>query len=73
MADITLAQAQAQLDLWVAADAAVASGKSYSIGTRRLDRVDGPVIRERIGYWRREVIRLSRSSTGGMRVTYGGI
>ena len=40
MAGVTLVQAEAQLALWVAASAAVASGQSYSIKDRSLSRVD---------------------------------
>ncbi len=70
MAGITLAQAQAQLDAWMAADAAVAGGQSYSIGGRSLTRANAAEITNKIDYWEQRVIRLSRASAG-IRVRYG--
>lgn len=69
MAGITLAQAQAQLDLWLAADTAVAGGQSYSIGGRSLTRANAREITEKIQFWERRVIRLSNGN-GGIRVRY---
>jgi len=70
MAGITLAQAQAKLDAWMAADDAVAGGQSYSIGGRSLTRANAAEIRNNIEYWERRVVRLSHGS-GGIRVRYG--
>lgn len=70
MAGITLVAAQAHLDAWLAADLAVASGQSYTIGSRTLHRANSREIRENVDRWRREVIRLSAGG-GGMRVRYG--
>lgn len=70
MAGITLEQAQAQLDAWMAADAAVAGGQSYSIGGRSLTRANAAEITNKIDYWEGKVIKLSRSSAG-IRVRYG--
>lgn len=70
MAGITLEQAQQQLDLWVAADTAVASGQSYSIGGRSLTRANAAEITNKINYWNGWVSKLSRSSSG-IRVRYG--
>lgn len=69
MAGITLAQAQAHLDAWMAADLAVASGQSYTIGSRTLHRANSREIRDNIALWRREVFNLTRGG-GGMRVRY---
>lgn len=69
MAGITRAQAQQHLDTWLAADIAVASGQSYMIGSRRLDRAHALEIRNNVSYWQSMVLRLSRG--GGMRVRYG--
>lgn len=68
MAGITLAQAEAQLATWLAADTAVASGQSYSIGGRQLTRADAKAITEKIEYWNGQVQKLSRGGNGGMRV-----
>lgn len=67
MAGITLEQAQAQLDAWMAANLAVSSGQSYTIGTRQLTRVDAKDILEQIEFWEARVDALSRG-TRGMRV-----
>lgn len=71
MSGITLAQAQAQLDLWVAADAAVAAGQSYSIGGRSLTRVNAAEITNKIDYWMRRVAEIQRGGAGRVRVRYG--
>ncbi|MDP2688981.1 MAG: DUF6148 family protein [Deltaproteobacteria bacterium] len=68
MAGITLTQAQAHLDEWLAADLAVSKGQAYSIGGRSLSRADAATIRENIEFWDRQVKRLSR---GGIKV-FGG-
>jgi len=69
MAGITLQQAQAQLDAWLAASAAVAQGQSYSIttesGSRSLTRANAQEIMAQIKFWDTQVKRLSR---GGIRV-----
>jgi hypothetical protein len=73
MAGITLAQAQAQLDAWLAASTAVASSQSYEIetgnGRRKLERADAAEIRQMIGYWQKLVNNLTPSSAGGRKRT----
>lgn len=64
----TLQDAQRHLDLWLEADAAVATGQSYKIGTRSLTRADVSEIAERIRFWRKEVNRLESGRKGGVRV-----
>jgi hypothetical protein len=71
MAGITLEQAQAKLDAWMAADDAVAGGQSYSIGGRSLTRANAAEIRANIEFWERRVIRLSNGS--GIRVRQGQV
>lgn len=61
MAGITVGQAQAQLDLWVAANTAVAGGQRYIIKDRELYRTDAAEIRNQIDYWDAMVKRLSRT------------
>lgn len=70
MAGITLASAQAQLDLWLAADAAVAAGQSYSIKDRSLTRADAGEITQKIEYWNNWVQKLSRAARGRGRTRY---
>jgi len=65
MAGITLVQAETQLAAWLAADTAVATGQSYSIGGRSLTRANAKEIRENITYWNAWVEKLTR---GGIRL-----
>jgi hypothetical protein len=66
MAGITLAQAESQLALYIAAEAAVLSGQSYSIGDRQLTRADLEKIQAGIKIWNGRVVQLSRN---GVRVS----
>lgn len=66
MADVTLAQAQAQLDAWLACSLAVAENQAYTIegdGTSRtFTKANAFFILDQIRYWRTEVQRLSSPS-----------
>jgi hypothetical protein len=65
MAAFTLAQAQAQLAVWVAAETALASGaQSYSIAGRALVKANLREIGERITFYTEMVDRLSRCPAG---------
>lgn len=64
MAGITLAQAQAQLDAWMAASIAVASGQSYQIAGRQMTRVNAEHIDRMLEYWQAKVSQLSVQATG---------
>lgn len=68
MAGITLAQAEAQLAAWIAADTAVAGGQAYSIAGRSLTRANAGEIRENITYWNTWVQKLSSGGSGGIRM-----
>ena len=63
MSGITLEQAQARLDDWLAADARVATGQAYEIGERKLTRADAAEIRRNIDYWQGWVSRLSPATS----------
>lgn len=71
MAGITLQQAQAQLDAWIAASTAVASNQSYEIdtgnGRRKLQRADAAEVRQMISYWQEKVTALTLAVSGGRR------
>ena len=67
MARTTLAQAESQLALWVAASSAVATGQSYTIGNRSLTRANAKEIRENIVFWNKQVKRLTRGGSPGQR------
>lgn len=74
MAGITLAQAEAQLAVWLAADAAVANNQSYRINERQFTKADAEQIRENIKFWDGEVRRLDAAAaagaSGGRRVRH---
>ena len=61
MAGITLAQAQARLDSYLAAELAVLGGQEYAIGDRRLRRADLREIRAGVALWDQRVKDLSRT------------
>jgi thiamine pyrophosphate-dependent acetolactate synthase large subunit-like protein len=65
MAGLSLADAQAQLDAFLAASLAVAKGQAYQIGTRSFRRADLKEIQASITYWDGKVRQLTR---GGMRM-----
>lgn len=62
MAGITLAQAEEQLAIWMAASSAVAKKQEYQIGDRSLTHVDAAEIREQITFWDGHVQRLGGTS-----------
>lgn len=74
MAGITLEQAQAQLDAWLAASIAVASNQAYEIstgtGTRRLTRANAEHIDRMIKFWEQRVLALTPAAAGGRRRTH---
>lgn len=68
MAGMTLETAQARLDMWLAAEEAVATrGQNYSIGGRSLSRADLGDIRSSIDYWQKKVDQLAASAVNGGR------
>lgn len=72
MAGITLAQAQAQLDLYLQAEADILSrGQSTRLGDRQRTRADLAEIRAGIKDWRATVTTLTNGRRGPrlMRVT----
>ena len=70
MAGITLAQAQAKLDAWMAANEAVANNQSYSIGSRSLTRADADDILKQIEFWDAKVQYLSAPRGRRRRTKY---
>jgi triosephosphate isomerase len=57
---ITLEIAHKHLEAWLNAELAVATGQSYRIGTRSLNRADLKEVSEQIKYWQGQVSQLSR-------------
>lgn len=70
MAGITLEQAQARLNDWLEADAAVARNQSYTINGRSLTRASASEIRSNIDYWQKQVDMISARGAGGRRPRY---
>ena len=64
MAGITLAQAEAQLALYLAAEEKVLAGQSYEIAGRRLTRADLAQIQTGIASWDARVKVLSNRASG---------
>lgn len=61
MADITLEQAQAQLDSWLTASTNLATSRSVSVDGQSVTLADTI---EQIKFWRGEVRRLERQAAG---------
>lgn len=64
MAGLTLAQAQAQLDAYLAAETAVLGGQEYEIAGRRLRRADLRTIQAGIQLWNQRVQELTMRAAG---------
>lgn len=70
MAGITVAQAQAQLDAYLAAETQVLAGQSYEIAGRRLTRANLSEIRAGIEAWNDRLTTLSnRAAVRGRAYT----
>ncbi|MBP7580661.1 MAG: hypothetical protein KA757_06600 [Vogesella sp.] len=67
MAGLTLAQAQAQLTAYLAAETAVLSGQRYEIAGRTLQRANLAEIQAGIETWNQRVATLTRQSNGRSR------
>jgi hypothetical protein len=67
MAGITLAQAEAQLALYLAAEAAVLTGQSYEIAGRKLSRANLAEIQQGIETWNRRASDLGSQAAGRSR------
>ena len=64
---ITLAQAEAQLALWLAADAAVATGQSYGHGQSSLTRADAGKSTDKMDNGERKFWKLPAGGKGTSR------
>jgi uncharacterized small protein (DUF1192 family) len=67
MAGWTLEQARTHLQAYLEADLALATGKSYKIGSRSLNRTDAAEVKERINFWSNEVERLENGRPKGIK------
>ena len=70
MAGITLAQAEAKLTVWLAAEEACSVNQSYKINDRELTRADLKEIAARVEYWDGKVKKLTRQAIGRSRTRY---
>lgn len=61
---MTLEEAQAHYDSWIAADTAIQKGQSYSIDGLSLSRVDADLITAKINFWQRKVNELVDIANG---------
>lgn len=66
MPGITLVRAEELLALWIAADKAVATGQSYSIGGRSLTRANAEEITKKINYYNSLIAQLSRGGSASV-------
>ncbi len=67
MAGITLAQAQAQLDTYLAAETAVLGSQQYEIAGRKMTRADLSAIQHGISLWNNRVTALTNKGLGRSR------
>ena len=67
MSGITLAQAQAQLNQYLAAETAVLGGQKYEIAGRSLQRANLAEIQKGVELWNSRVQILSARAAGGSR------
>ena len=65
--EVTLTEAVAQRDLYLAASRAIATGKSYTIGNRQLTRADAQEVRDQITYWQRAVRSIEAASNSAVK------
>lgn len=68
---ITLEAAKENLQIWVEAQSAVATGQSYKIGTRSLTRASLSDILKMIRYWQNVIDQLEAGAGRGARVLRG--
>jgi len=64
VAGITLAQAEAQLALYLAAEAQVLAGQSYEIAGRKLTRANLEEIRNGVEIWNARTVNLAAAVQG---------
>lgn len=63
----TVAQCNERLQIWLDAESAIASGQSYMIDNRRLERANLAQVREQIKFWQNELAKAQASANGRNR------
>lgn len=56
-----------RLEIWLEAEAAIASGQSYMIDNRRLERANLAQVREQIKFWQNELTKAEAAASGRRR------
>lgn len=60
----TVRECRERLRIWLDAEAAIASGQSYMIDNRRLERANLAQVREQIKFWRNELQKAESAING---------
>lgn len=60
----TVTQCNERLQIWLDAEVAIATGQSYSIDNRRLDRANLAQVREQIKFWQNEMAKAQAAANG---------
>lgn len=60
-------QCNSRLQMWLEAETAIATGQSYTIDNRRLDRANLAQVREQIKFWQKELAKAESVSNGHSR------
>ncbi|MER2121849.1 DUF6148 family protein [Solibacillus sp. FSL K6-1781] len=63
----SIMQCNERLQIWLDAEAAIASGQSYMIDNRRLERANLAQVREQIKFWQRELVKAEAAANGRSR------
>lgn len=53
---------EAKIEMWSEAEAAIATGQSYKIGSRELKRADLAEVRKQIEFWEGKLMAVERGS-----------
>lgn len=64
MVAFTVQECRERLHIWLAAEVAIASGQSYMIDNRRLERANLAQVREQIKFWKTELV-IAQSALSG--------
>lgn len=60
----TVQEVRERLKMWLDAEAAIASGQSYSIDNRRIERANLAQVREQIKFWQKELVKAEAIANG---------
>lgn len=63
----TVTECRERLQIWLKAEEAIASGQSYVIDNRRLERANLAQVREQIKFWKKELATAQAGANGKSR------